>query len=197
MINNHIRVWHYVIPKFHLFRSISNRFCVLKLIFFIIATFQSFWPDFCPKLIRASFKYIGCSYILNCFLQPLGLYCGNEIVFKVFNTDENLIIANNILNRPALLTISRIYILLAVSEIVCVHLCCEKLDISWHLSRARVAAQGCLSQRVLNKRLGGLVGKKQLPKIFILWFGQNFQFGHSQVFHKLYRMSQVCTTLKF
>ena len=79
-----------VIPKFRPFRSISYGFWVLNfkfkfknLIFLKWPTFSQFWPDFCQKLIRASFKYTGCAYkILNHFIQPFVLYRGNEIFFK-------------------------------------------------------------------------------------------------------------------
>ena len=67
--------------------TVSEKTVILKLIFFFTwPPFCHICPDFCQKLIRASFKYIGCSYkILNCFVQPFGLYCGNKIFFKVLN----------------------------------------------------------------------------------------------------------------
>ena len=46
-----------------------------KTMFFKTATIQSFKPNFCHKLISASFKYTCCSYkILNGFIQPFCLH---------------------------------------------------------------------------------------------------------------------------
>ena len=106
--------------------TVSYCFWGFKFFFFLKwPPFSWIWPDFCQKLISVSFKYTGCSYkILSRFIQLFDLHRGNEIFFKLLNLKPwhwgklRLIIANNIWNRPALLTICRIFILLAVSEIV-------------------------------------------------------------------------------
>ena len=63
----------HVIPKFRPFRSITIRFwdkCKFKILFFLKwPPFSQLWTNYCQKLIRASFKYTGCSYkILNHFI---------------------------------------------------------------------------------------------------------------------------------
>ena len=80
-----------VIPKFCPFRSISYGFWVLNFnfkidFFFKWPPFGQFLPDFCQKLISASFKYTGCSYrILNCLIQTFGLHCDHKIFLKLLN----------------------------------------------------------------------------------------------------------------